>query len=51
MDAGSSVTLLKEVWRMRLSFRDAGNRVFMKNTKVPGDIQSEIEAEVRKAIR
>ena len=49
--AGSSVTLLKEMWRMRLYFQDAGNWAFMKNMQMPGDIQSEIEAAVRKAVR
>lgn len=49
--AGSSVTLLKEMWRMKLYFQDAGNWAFMKNMQMPGDIQSEIEAAVRKAVR
>jgi len=49
--AGSSVALLKEMWRMKLYFQDAGNWAFMKNMQMPGDIQSEIEAAVRKAVR
>ena len=49
--AGSSVTLLKEMWRMKLYFQDAGNWAFMKNMQMPGDIQNEIEAAVRKAVR
>lgn len=49
--AGSSVTLLKEMWRMKLYFQDAGNWAFMKNMQMPGDIQDEIEAAVRKAVR
>jgi len=49
--AGSSVTLLKEMWRMKLYFEDAGNWAFMKNMQMPGDIQNEIEAAVRKAAR
>ena len=49
--AGSSVTLLKEMWRMKLYFEDAGNWAFMKNMQMPGDIQNEIEAAVRKAVR
>jgi uncharacterized protein (DUF302 family) len=48
--AGSSVTLLKEMWRMKLYFQDAGNWAFMKNMQMPGDIQNEIEAAVRKAL-
>lgn len=48
--AGSSVTLLKEMWRMKLYFEDAGNWAFMKNMQMPGDIQKEIEAAVRKAV-
>ena len=48
---GSSITLLKEMWRMKLYFQDAGNWAFMKNMQMPGDIQSEIEAAVRKAAR
>jgi uncharacterized protein (DUF302 family) len=48
---GSSVTLLKEMWRMKLYFQDAGNWAFMKNMQMPGDIQNEIEAAVRKAVR
>ncbi|MDL2716492.1 MAG: hypothetical protein PT977_01955 [Acidobacteriota bacterium] len=48
--AGSSVTLLKEMWRMKLYFEDAGNWAFMKNMQMPGDIQNEIEATVRKAV-
>jgi hypothetical protein len=48
---GSSLTLLKEMWRMKLYFQDAGNWAFMKNMQMPGDIQSEIEAAVRKALR
>ncbi len=48
--AGSSVTLLKEMWRMKLYFQDAGNWAFMKNMQMPGDIQNEIEAAVRKAV-
>jgi uncharacterized protein (DUF302 family) len=47
---GSSVTLLKEMWRMKLYFQDAGNWAFMKNMQMPGDIQNEIEAAVRKAV-
>ena len=49
--AGSSVTLLKEMWRMKLYFQDAGNWAFMKNMQMPGDIQKEIEAAVRNAVR
>jgi uncharacterized protein (DUF302 family) len=49
--AGSAVTLLKEMWRMKLYFQDAGNWAFMKNMQMPGDIQNEIEAAVRKAVR
>jgi uncharacterized protein (DUF302 family) len=49
--AGSSVTLLKEMWRMKLYFQDAGNWAFMKNMQMPGDIQNEIEAAVRKVVR
>jgi uncharacterized protein (DUF302 family) len=49
--AGSSVTLLKEMWRMKLYFQDAGNWAFMKNMQMPGDIQNEIEAAVKKAVR
>ena len=45
--AGSSVTLLKEMWRMKLYFQDAGNWAFMKNMQMPGDIQNEIEAAVQ----
>jgi uncharacterized protein (DUF302 family) len=48
---GSSVTVLKEMWRMKLYFQDAGNWAFMKNMQMPGDIQNEIEAAVRKAVR
>lgn len=48
--AGSSVTILKEMWRMKLYFQDAGNWAFMKNMQMPGDIQNEIEAAVRKAV-
>jgi hypothetical protein len=48
--AGSSVSILKEMWRMKLYFQDAGNWAFMKNMQIPGDIQSEIEAAIRKAI-
>jgi uncharacterized protein (DUF302 family) len=48
---GNAVTLLKEMWRMKLYFQDAGNWAFMKNMQMPGDIQSEIEAAVRKAVR
>ena len=49
--AGSSVTLLKEMWRMKLYFQDAGNWAFMKNMQMPGDIQNEIEAAIKKAVR
>lgn len=49
--SGSAITMLKEMWRMKLYFQDAGNWAFMKNMGMPGDIQSEIEAAVRKAIR
>jgi hypothetical protein len=48
---GSTVTLLKEMWRMKLYFQDAGNWAFMKNMQMPGDIQNEIEVAVRKAAR
>lgn len=51
MGAGSSVTLLKEMWRMKLYFQDAGNWAFMKNMQMPGDIQNEIEAAVKRAVR
>jgi len=47
---GSSVQILKEMWRMKLYFQDAGNWAFMKNMQMPGDIQSEIEASIRKAL-
>jgi len=49
--AGCSVTLLKEMWRMKLYFQDAGNWAFMKNMQMPGDIQKEIEVAVRNAMR
>ncbi len=49
--SGSSITLLKEMWRMKLYFQDAGNWAFMKNMQMPGDIQNEIETAVRKAVR
>jgi uncharacterized protein (DUF302 family) len=48
--ANSSVSILKEMWRMKLYFQDAGNWAFMKNMQMPGDIQSEIEAAIRKAL-
>jgi hypothetical protein len=47
----TSVTILKEMWRMKLYFQDAGNWAFMKNMQMPGDIQGEIEAAIRKAVR
>ena len=47
----STVQLLKEMWRMKLWFQDAGNWAFMKNMQMPGDIQSEIEAAVRRVVR
>ena len=33
---------------MKLYFQDAGNWAFMKNMQMPGDIQNEIEAAVRR---
>lgn len=48
--ANSSISILKEMWRMKLYFQDAGNWAFMKNMQMPGDIQSEIEAAIRKAL-
>jgi hypothetical protein len=47
----NSVQLLKEMWRMKLYFQDAGNWAFMKNMAMPGDIQSEIEAGIKKSIK
>ncbi|HLB25722.1 MAG TPA: hypothetical protein VJM83_05295 [Nitrospirota bacterium] len=47
----TSVNLVKEMWRMKLYFQDAGNWAFMKNMAMPGDIQSEIEAAVKKAVK
>ena len=35
---------------MKLYFQDAGNWAFMKNMQMPGDIQSELEAAIRKAV-
>jgi len=49
--ATSTVSLVKEMWRMKLYFQDAGNWAFMKNMSMPGDIQSEIEAAVKKAVK
>ena len=48
--AGSSVQILKEMWRMKLYFQDAGNWAFMKNMQMPGDIQAEIETAIRKVL-
>jgi len=47
----SSVNILKEMWRMKLYFQDAGNWAFMKNMAMPGDIQSEIEAGIKKTVK
>jgi uncharacterized protein (DUF302 family) len=49
--AYNSVNLLKEMWRMKLYFQDAGNWAFMKNMAMPGDIQSEIEKAVKKSVK
>jgi uncharacterized protein (DUF302 family) len=49
--ATNSVYLLKEMWRMKLYFQDAGNWAFMKNMGMPGDIQSEIEAGIKKSVK
>ncbi len=49
--ANNSVNILKEMWRMKLYFQDAGNWAFMKNMAMPGDIQSEIEKAVKKSVK
>jgi uncharacterized protein (DUF302 family) len=49
--AYNSVNLLKEMWRMKLYFQDAGNWAFMKNMAMPGDIQSEIEKAVKQSVK
>ncbi len=49
--AYSSISLLKEMWRMKLYFQDAGNWAFMKNMRMPGQIQSEIEEAVKRSVR
>ena len=49
--AANSAMLLKEMWRMKLYFQDAGNWAFMKNMKMPGDIQDEIEEGLKKSLK
>lgn len=47
----TSVNILTEMWRMKLYFQDAGNWAFMKNMAMPGDIQKEIDAAIKKAVK
>ena len=49
--ASTSVNILTEMWRMKLYFQDAGNWAFMKNMAMPGDIQKEIDAAIKRAVR
>jgi len=49
--AHNTASILKEMWRMKLYFQDAGNWAFMKNMGMPGDIQSQIEAAIKKFIK
>jgi hypothetical protein len=49
--ASNSAMLLKEMWRMKLYFQDAGNWAFMKNMGMPGEIQDEIESGLKKSLK
>jgi hypothetical protein len=49
--ASTSVNILTEMWRMKLYFQDAGNWAFMKNMAMPGDIQKEIDAAIKRAVK
>ena len=45
------MNILTEMWRMKLYFQDAGNWAFMKNMAMPGDIQKEIDAAIKRAVK
>ena len=47
----TSALILKEMWRMKLYFQDAGNWAFMKNMGMPGQIQDEVEAALRTVVK
>ena len=47
----NSAMLLKEMWRMKLYFQDAGNWAFMKNMGMPGQIQDEIDAGIKRSLK
>lgn len=47
----TGVFIVDEMWRMKLYFEDAGMWAFMKNMSMPGDIQDEIEAAIKAALK
>jgi uncharacterized protein (DUF302 family) len=47
----TGVFIVDEMWRMKLYFEDAGMWAFMKNMSMPGEIQDEIEAAVKAALK
>jgi uncharacterized protein (DUF302 family) len=47
----TTAAILKEMWRMKLYFQDAGNWAFMKNMGMPGQIQDELTAEINNALK
>lgn len=50
-DNTTTVAILKEMWRMKLYFQDAGNWAFMKNMGMPGQIQDEIDKAVKNSLK
>jgi uncharacterized protein (DUF302 family) len=52
-ESGGKTTahIVVEMWRMKLYFEDAGTWAFMKNMAMPGDIEDEITAAVKAALK
>jgi len=51
-DAGAiKVRIVEAMFRMKIYFEDAGKWAFMKNVKMPGSIDSEIEKQLKSALK
>lgn len=50
-DKTATAAILKEMWRMKLYFQDAGNWAFMKNMRMPGQIEDEIQQAIKSSLK
>ncbi len=47
---GVAIRLVEEMFRMKMYFEDAGKWAFMKNMRMPGSIQKELEQQIERGL-